>query len=196
MKRFEVVAFASVIGVTAALVAACSGGGDGAPAAAQDAGTTDGGTSGGKKGGILGAVVNAKDEANACAAASDDDACTSCMKGSCCEEAKSCNGDCLAIFDCADTCGEDEACIDTCIAEHPAGMGPVQAIVTCVQTSCAAKCGDSEPTEGGECLGEPFKDTSYCPDPTRPNVLDCPSGPPQSACTLSPTEAANVYCCP
>ena len=199
-SSFKVVSF---VVVAASLVVAC-GGSDSKPANSGkgDAGSTSGavnGDKGGKSGGLLGGIKDTTGKGGvACKTAPDDAACTTCIKGSCCAEAQACDADCQAIFDCADTCGEDEdgSCADACMAKHMSGKNAAVALAMCVAGSCAAQCagGDEEPS-GERCIGEPKKDAQYCPDPAKPVLRDCPGGSPAESCSLSPTGAANVYCC-
>lgn len=201
-SSFKVVSF---VVLSASLVFACGGSSSDERKADSkgDAGSTSGavnGDKGGKTGGLLGGIKDTTGKGgDACKPASDDAACTSCIKGSCCAEAKACDGDCQAIFDCADTCGEDEdgACADACVAKHMGGRDAAVALAMCVAGSCATQCaGGDEPAAGEKCIGEPKTDAQYCPDPTKPVLRDCPGGSPADACSLSPTDAANVYCCP
>lgn len=154
-SSFKVVSF---VVLSASLVVACGGSSsDPEPAGNKgDAGSTSGavnGDKGGKSGGLLGGINDTTGKGgDACKASSDDAACTSCIKGSCCAEAQACDADCQAIFDCADTCGEDEdgACADACMAKHMSGKDTAVALALCVAGSCAVQCsGDDDAAAEG-----------------------------------------------
>ena len=52
--------------------------------------------------------------------------------------------------------------------------------------------------DGNKCLPTSQSQfATYCKSvPDKIQVCDCPGGSPGAGCVLSPTRAANVYCCP
>ena len=79
------------------------------------------------------------DEDLLCSAASDDDACDSCLKGSCCEETATCRPACQRIADCVQECPDDE-CIDSCVEENLDGAYQFSQLGTCMVQNCAGSC--------------------------------------------------------
>lgn len=194
--------------VCVAGVIACSGTttGNGTGSGGTGGGLFGGGTSGGTAtGGGTPTVVP-----TSCSAAASDDACTACLKSSCCSPTLACSNDpeCNAVFTCALNC-TSQTCTDDCIAAHPTAQARLRVFVTCEEQFCATACGGtSSSTSGGTtsggssggadtCLADTPQDPSYCPNmPARQTVKDCPNGPPSTLCVASPIGAANVYCCP
>jgi hypothetical protein len=76
-----------------------------------------------------------------CAPAADDDACTMCLKGKCCDDLNACaaDPDCLALLDCVGQCA-DQACINMCAAQHPNGLNTITPLLQCTQTTCGTEC--------------------------------------------------------
>lgn len=139
-----------------------------------------------------------------CKPNADDGACSVCLNTSCCVEVTACANDsaCVAVSECVDACdhGEDEACVEACAPSQSTGWQPYIALLTCVASSCSTSCVDDDEQPGDppdSCLpGGGEYDESYCGDvPGKPYLYDCPGGAPHSDCELSPTGAANVYCC-
>lgn len=91
--------------------------------------------------GLVSCQDDSCDETCNCAPADGDDACTTCIKGSCCTEAlaygrasdvddfETCAGDCT-----------DQACVDDCATQYPVAGTAYDAAVTCQDTNCAAQC--------------------------------------------------------
>jgi hypothetical protein len=77
-----------------------------------------------------------------CGLTSGDATCDACLDGSCCAPTTTCIGDaeCVALVRCYDGCA-DAACASACDAAHPTATPEIDAVVTCVQTSCSAACG-------------------------------------------------------
>ncbi len=76
-----------------------------------------------------------------CAPATDDVACQTCSKGSCCDEI----GDWILaagsqeFYDCATAC-TSQTCFDGCEAMYPAAAAANAALGTCQDTSCSEEC--------------------------------------------------------
>ncbi|MBX3190438.1 MAG: hypothetical protein KF819_25785 [Labilithrix sp.] len=86
-----------------------------------------------------------------CAAQGGDDACTSCLKTSCCPSLRACgsNSACTGIFDCAEACADDR-CYAQCIEAYPNGRVPLNTLLECAQGKCAAQCEISTTASGTE----------------------------------------------
>lgn len=72
----------------------------------------------------------------------DDTACDTCQKTQCCDEFKALAGD-PAFFDlqaCLDPCGDDESCVDACVAQYPQTAQSLMGFFDCMNQSCAAHC--------------------------------------------------------
>jgi hypothetical protein len=165
------------------------------PDEGNNGGNSGGGNNnGGNNGGGNNNGGNGDGSSDLCEADPSDNACDSCLKGSCCDEISACGPDCQAILSCVELCW-DEECIDGCLEEYPAGVQQVAALSTCVATSCEASCSDDTADASELCLPGSIPD-GYCDDTGALTVgHDCPGGQPFENCVLSPTGAANVYCC-
>jgi hypothetical protein len=136
-----------------------------------------------------------------CDASNIDTTCDTCVKQHCCDPALTCFGqpECSAIVRCANACMTD-SCIEGCVRAHPAGQAALLRVEQCTDASCAVACGgaQTQPTGDPTCLPDSsVPQDVYCPNmPNQPRARDCPGGSPGAGCTLSPTGAANVYCCP
>ncbi len=77
---------------------------------------------------------------HSCGAGSN--ACETCGDESCCSELQACadNASCQADIDCVAGCGSDTACINTCAADHSAGVADANALATCVNSYCSEAC--------------------------------------------------------
>gem|GEM_PF-2579712 len=219
MISFRAFAVTSTLALSALSVAACSSTakGTGNGTSGSSGGGTGRGLLGGIGGGSSGGTTSggttsggaSSGGATTCAKDGSENACGSCLKTSCCAQLTTCtnNAGCVAIFNCSDACTTD-ACLDSCFDQNPGGQSAVRGLASCAQKSCASPCELTEEgaSSGGasssgssgsdKCLPGEFTDASYCPDPSRPRVKDCPGGAPSTACALSPSQAANVYCCP
>ncbi|MFT3923592.1 MAG: hypothetical protein QM778_13760 [Myxococcales bacterium] len=78
-------------------------------------------------------------EQNQCGASPADDACDSCLKGTCCDETSACGPACQRIADCVDTCADDD-CIDECVNDNLDGAYQFSQLATCMVQSCAGSC--------------------------------------------------------
>jgi len=70
-------------------------------------------------------------------------ACATCAMTNCATSALACYADteCQAILNCAMEAGcQDEACVNSCVAQNPNGATLATPALTCVQTNCAAEC--------------------------------------------------------
>lgn len=134
------------------------------------------------------------DEPNLCEADPADNACDACLKTSCCDEISACGEDCQAILSCVEFC-TDDTCVEGCLEAYPAGVQQVAALSSCVNASCESSCSDETTDPSELCLPGDIPD-GYC-DGTGDLTVghDCPGGQPFENCVLSPTGAANVYCC-
>jgi hypothetical protein len=104
------------------MLAACGGG-----AAAPDAGFT------------------APDSAASCHGGSS--ACDQCGDTSCCAQAQACsnNLECTQAYACAAQCAGDSACTSQCSTQYPSGIGPANALATCLDANCSAECTSPTP---------------------------------------------------
>jgi hypothetical protein len=134
------------------------------------------------------------DEQNVCAPEPGDETCDSCAKDSCCAELSDCGPACQEIVSCVQFCSDDP-CIEACITDNVTGAQAAAALFTCIGTSCATSCGSDEPEPSEDlCLPGDVPE-GYCDGTGLPVGHDCPGGAPFESCVLSPTGAANVYCC-
>lgn len=69
--------------------------------------------------------------------------CTRCLYEACPSTMNTCvaNAECTQLLLCLDAC-LDEACVDQCYADHPAGLTDAAALGTCSQRHCIEACGD------------------------------------------------------
>jgi hypothetical protein len=67
--------------------------------------------------------------------------CQLCVQNQCASELNACvsSGECLAILECAQACS-DQACVDQCVAAHPAGKVGFSAVDACVKYKCGGPC--------------------------------------------------------
>lgn len=86
-------------------------------------------------------------QGGACGAlAGEKGACSACLAGNCCDEARACSGDaaCAKLFSCLDACAGSDACRSDCRTAHPAGFSEVgAALAACQAKACASSCGAS-----------------------------------------------------
>jgi hypothetical protein len=77
-----------------------------------------------------------------CGGADMTGACGTCLNTSCCDAWAACGGDdeCIAIFDCTNTCNGDDACFTQCESDHPNGTANEQALLVCLAGSCTTAC--------------------------------------------------------
>ncbi len=77
----------------------------------------------------------------ACAPASEDTPCTSCIKTSCCEELEeySSSADILGFNACVAECA-DATCVNDCIAEYPESGAAYDVLLACAEISCPDEC--------------------------------------------------------
>lgn len=158
-------------------------------------GTTTGGTT-------TGNVLPAN-----CTVSPTEDACTTCLKQSCCTSLTGCSGnaECNALVNCIVACNGDDMCGTNCVDQHPAGKMPAQEIVSCEQQSCISACesdssGTASSSSGSngtsDCLEDP-PDTTLCTTIAgKTHAHDCPNGPPQSTCVAQPEGLHGIWCCP
>jgi hypothetical protein len=195
------VSAATLVGL---VLLACSG-------TSTGTGTADGGSSGssgnsGNGGKDGGGIFNGVP--TSCSKNSADDACTACLKLSCCTETLACSNDaeCVAVLTCSGSCGpSDSACNQSCVQAHPSALSTLQTLVACEQKSCLTACegGSSSPsptptatgsgtpppgctpTGPGDCTNAPYK-VGY----------DCGSRPAPPGCVAPPGAVTGIYCCP
>ncbi|MEY4513031.1 MAG: hypothetical protein RLZZ450_5153 [Pseudomonadota bacterium] len=78
-----------------------------------------------------------------CAPAVGDEACDTCVKGSCCTALQACGPECGAIGSCvADPSCVTQTCFDACYAAFPGGAAEFQALTLCAATTCSTACAD------------------------------------------------------
>ncbi len=67
--------------------------------------------------------------------------CDACLDASCCTDVTSCtsDADCRDFMSCTDAC-TDAACAASCQTAHPAGAAELDALTTCVTSSCGSSC--------------------------------------------------------
>lgn len=127
------------------------------------------------------------------------DECDQCVGDSCCAEIEACGADCQALFSCIDSCTND-FCFEACAKAHPRSVSALGALSECLEAECAVECngGTDEPNTGDDlsesCLPSSVPD-GYCDGTGKKFAHDCPLAKPYPDCVLSPTGAANVYCC-
>lgn len=129
-----------------------------------------------------------------CEPATDDTACGTCNKGSCCPQFKAyASASDIDGFDAcvsADTC-TTQACVDACIAMYPAAGKAYNAAVACQAASCGEQCycaaGDQD-TACATCL------KTNCCDLVVP-YLTASDGPQFAACIDPCTDQACVDDC-
>lgn len=67
--------------------------------------------------------------------------CDACLDASCCAQSSACVGDveCSALITCIGSCSDD-ACANACAAAHGAGVSKLDAVFSCVTTTCGPSC--------------------------------------------------------
>lgn len=69
--------------------------------------------------------------------------CNNCFKQSCCAQGATCgaNAECTAIISCFGGCNpNDNTCFDNCVQAHPTGENDLNAIDSCLSSSCNSAC--------------------------------------------------------
>ncbi|MBK8256025.1 MAG: hypothetical protein IPK82_25575 [Polyangiaceae bacterium] len=93
---------------------------------------------------LSGDPVWANVEPGDCADAGVCSECQSCaLSGPCAAQVATCQAEpeCLALFECGDTCAGDAACIQACIDQHPEGVDEATAVLQCVNEEvCFGLC--------------------------------------------------------
>jgi len=144
-----------------------------------------------------------------CKPAADDDACGTCVKGSCCDELTACGPACQKIFACIAECAT-EACQKGCEQQNPAGAVQYDNIMQCTSDSCTTACANEggtvditpgDETSGGvtlpaDCLpkGSVPTDLGLCDLQRTPNAYECKKAP-FSGCVKEPTGVSDIWCC-
>ncbi len=79
---------------------------------------------------------------DACMPDPNDDACTSCAKGSCCDQATACGADpgCACVFGCIGMGGDPQTCLTECMVD-PFTNPVLLAAYMCVMANCGGDCG-------------------------------------------------------
>lgn len=77
-----------------------------------------------------------------CSPQADDTACDLCLREHCCAEVATCEGDCVAIFDCAVACDSEECVADCVTSASPAGRQGFLTVTSCTEQHCESACGD------------------------------------------------------
>jgi hypothetical protein len=88
-----------------------------------------------------GPEFDALDVCAACAPASDDDTCTTCLKQNCCSELSALVSDAnaSAFLDCIDPC-TSQSCLDACGRAYPATSAKFDSVVSCLSSRCSSPC--------------------------------------------------------
>jgi hypothetical protein len=120
-------------------VAAATGGKGGSGGTAGNGGVGGGSGSGGS-GGSAGS--GGSDAGTNCFVSFTDSTCDGCFRQSCCALGQTCgaSADCAALAQCLTACS-DATCMQSCGTSHPNGVADWNAIVDCIDTSCAQPCG-------------------------------------------------------
>lgn len=80
-----------------------------------------------------------------CDACGNCEGCVACVQGeggSCQGANADCNAnaECLALLSCANACAGGSACLQQCLADHPAGQTDFTSLRDCVLAGCATSC--------------------------------------------------------
>ena len=78
-------------------------------------------------------------DAGICAPTDDDDVCTTCVKGDCCELLAACDDDCQSAVACVSAC-DSEDCARECLASSSPGVQALLALSACQARSCRSEC--------------------------------------------------------
>jgi hypothetical protein len=78
----------------------------------------------------------------ACVADSNDDACDTCSKQSCCSQLKAYMSDpnVLPLSKCMETCNGESGCIQACSNQYPSVMTHYTAYSNCESSACGSVC--------------------------------------------------------
>ena len=88
-------------------------------------------------------------------------ACDTCVQGSaCCADGTACgnSASCTALVSCLGNCAQgDTTCVNGCATQNQSGVAPLQALQTCISSTCDTECnggsagGGSTPPPAGSC---------------------------------------------
>ncbi len=137
MRRIGI--FLTALGVSSAIIVACSDSKDDPPASSPDASIPPDGRS---------EAATVEDDASSAgpdAAAFGSDSCEACLREKCCDVITDCDQDvkCGPLLQCTLGCmtGPDPgACIDQCKTDHPDGIDKYNAFDTCIATDPPEGC--------------------------------------------------------
>jgi hypothetical protein len=81
---------------------------------------------------------------SACGLGTSMPACDTCMDTSCLAQCGTCSATgspCMTFLTCAGACASgDQTCVNNCATQSPTGASEYDALITCLQTSCATQC--------------------------------------------------------
>lgn len=137
--------------------------------------------------------------------------CQVCLEASCCPQLVDCSEEpeCVGLFYCEASCA-DQACIDACKSEAPAGLSQFDALDGCAISSCASECdsGYSPICDSGvvlpgsdaaimacaACLGAPGCCEDFTACTTDPNCVACVSMADMAACDAGMLDEPILEC--
>lgn len=105
--------------------------------------------SGGSGAGSNGSGSNDNDNGNS--SNSSNTSGEACIEQACSAELNACGSSCRALFECANGCGNSQACLDRCFDTAPrSAIEQASAVAQCYDTSCSSGSGG---TQGGDTQG-------------------------------------------
>ena len=115
------------------------------------AGADVGGAAGGGAAGEAGEAGSAGTGGATCEISSLSDACLDCIAGACDGECVACSAveDCSPLIACYQGCGDDDACVGQCKAQHTNATGLVADLGRCAGPDCGSVCPLFEGMGGG-----------------------------------------------
>lgn len=96
-----------------------------------------------------------------------ENGCGQCGQAQCCAKASACMGDadCSALLACVVKCSGTSSCIDGCVSKYDGGLALLDAYLTCTESKCAGKCGETKRGIGDKCTADAQCKSATCTNP-------------------------------